>query len=81
MKSLRSWGYNIFRVKQYVTAMDKRSTTQPVKLKAESKPELLSHIVTCIAPPAGRDKTMHLEPHRYRGKKNVASKDYVYSQS
>ena len=52
-----------------------------VMLKAESEPELHSHIVTCIVPPAGRDKTMRIKPHRYCGKKNVASKRCVYSQS
>ena len=44
-----------------------------MKLKAESKPELHSHIVTGIVPPAGRDKTTHIEPYRYCGKKDVAS--------
>ena len=48
-----------------------------MKLKAESEPEPHSYIVTCIVPPAGRDKTTHIEPHRYCGKKNVASKGCV----
>ena len=52
-----------------------------VKLEAESEPELHFHIVTSIAAPAGRDKTTHIEPHRYCGKRNVASKGCIYSQS
>lgn len=56
-------------------------TTKTVKPKAESEPELRSHIVTSIVPPAGRDKTTHIEPYRYCGKKIVASKGLVYSQS
>ena len=52
----------------------------PVKLETDSEPELHSHIVTSIVAPAGRDKTTHIEP-RYCGKRNVASKGCVYSQS
>ena len=43
-----------------------------MKLKTQSEPELHSHIVTSIVPPAGPDKTTHIEPNRYCGKKNVA---------
>ena len=53
----------------------------PEKLEAVSEPELHSHIVTSIVAPTGRDKTTHIEPHRYCGKRNVASKGCVHSQS
>jgi hypothetical protein len=34
----------------------------PVKAEDESEPELHSHIVTSIVPPAGQDRTTHIEP-------------------
>ena len=52
-----------------------------VKLKAEPEPQLHSHSVTSIVPPAGQDKTTHIKPYRYWGKINVAIRGCVYSQS
>ena len=67
---------------QHVIAKDEWSTTQtPMKLEAEPEPEPHSHIVTSIVSPAGQDKTTHIEPQRYCGKKNIAGKGCVYSQS